>query len=85
MASRLRMQGVRAPLSRPSERHHAGLQRGGRRPEGGGLISGPCRSDLHGRPWLSSCRMKVVGWGMVLVIGVWLGRAGGEGAPPDAA
>ena len=85
MASRLRMQGMRAPLLRPWERYHVGRQRGGRRPEGGGPISGPCRSDLHGRPWLSSCRMKVVGWGMVLVIGVWLGRAGGEGAPPDAA
>jgi hypothetical protein len=85
MASRWRMQGVRAPLSRPSERHHAGRQRGGRRPAGGGLISGHCCSGFNGRPWLSSSRMKLVGRGMVLVLGVWLGRAGGEGAPPDAA
>jgi hypothetical protein len=85
MASRWRMQDVRAALSRPSKRHHAGRQRGGRRPEGGGLISGLSRSGLHSRPWLSSCRMKVVGWGMVEVLGAWLGRAGGEGAPPDAA
>ena len=85
MASRLRMQGVRAPLSRPSERHHAGLQRGGRRPEGGGPISRLSRSGLNGRSWLSSSRMKVVGRGMVEALGAWLGRAGGEGAPPDAA
>ena len=85
MASRLCMQGVRAALSRPSERHHAGRPRGGRWPAGGGLISRLCRSDLNGRPWLSSCRMKVVGRGVVLAMGVWLGRAGGEGAPPDAA
>ena len=76
MASYRHVQDVRATLSRPSKRHDAGLQRGGRRPAGGGLIS---------RPWLSSCRMKVVGWGMVEALGVWLGRAGGEGAPPDAA
>ena len=85
MASRWRMQGVRAPLLRPWERYHVGRQRGGRRPKGGGLISGPCCSGLHARLWLSSSRMKVGGRGMVLVIGVWLGRAGGEGAPPDAA
>ncbi len=85
MASRLHMQGVRASLSRPSQRQHAGRPRGGRRPAGGGLISGPCCSGLNSRPWLSSSRMKVVGRGMVLTMGVWLGRAGGEGAPPDAA
>jgi hypothetical protein len=85
MASRWRMQDVRAPLSRPSKRHHAGRRRGGRRPAGGGLISGLSRSGLNSRPWLSSSRMKVVGRGMVLLMGVWLGRVGGEGAPPDAA
>ena len=85
MASHTRLQDVGAPLSRPSERHDAGLQRGGRRPAGGGLISGPCCSGLNARPWLSSSRMKVVGRGMVLALGEWLGRAGGEGAPPDAA
>ena len=85
MASRLRMQDVRAALSRPSKNHRAGRHRGGRRPAGGGLISGPCCSGLNGRPWLSSSRMMVVGRGMVLAMGVWLGRAGGEGAPPDAA
>ncbi len=84
MASHLLMQGVRAALSRPWERHHAGRQRGGR-PAGGGLISGPSRPGFNGRPWLSSFRMKVAGRGMVLVLGEWLGRAGGEGAPPDAA
>jgi len=85
MASHTRLQDVEASLSRPSQRHHAGRHRGGRRPEGGGPISRLSRSGLNGRSWLSSSRMKVVGWGMVLVIGVWLGRAGGEGAPPDAA
>ena len=85
MASHTRLRNVGAPLSRPSKRHDAGLQRGGRRPAGGGLISGLSRSGLNSRPWLSSCRMKVAGWGMVEVVGVWLGRAGGEGAPPDAA
>ena len=85
MASRLRMQGVRATLSRPWKKHHGGRRRGGRWPEGGGLISGPSRSGFNGRPWLSSSRMKVAGWGMVLAMGAWLGRAGGEGAPPDAA
>ena len=85
MASRWRMQGVRAPLLRPWGRYHVGRQRGGRWPAGGGLISGPSRSGHNSRPWLSSCRMKVVGRGMVEVVGVWLGRAGGEGAPPDAA
>ena len=85
MASYRHVQDVRAILSRPSKRHDAGLQRGGRRPAGGGLISGLSRSGLNSRPWLSSCRMKVVGRGMVLLMGEWLGRAGGEGAPPDAA
>ena len=85
MASQTRVQDVRMALSRPSKNHDAGRPRGGRWPEGGGLISGPCRSGLNCCPWLSSSCMKVVGWGMVLVLGVWLGRAGGEGAPPDAA
>ena len=85
MASRLRMQDVRASLSRPSKQYHVGRQRGERWPAGGGLISGPCCSGLNSRPWLSSSRMKVVGRGMVVLMGVWLGRAGGEGAPPDAA
>ena len=85
MASYTLVQDVGVSLSRPSKKHDAGRQRGGRRPEGGGLISGPCCSGLNGRPRLSSSRMKVVGRGMVLLMGVWLGRAGGEGAPPDAA
>ena len=85
MASRLRMQGMRAPLLRPWERYHVGRQRGGRWPAGGGLISGLSRSGFNARPWLSSSRMKAAGWGMVLAMGAWLGRAGGEGAPPDAA
>jgi len=85
MASCLRMQDVRAALSRPSKNHRAGRHRGGRWPAGGGLIAGLSRSGSNSRPWLSSSRMKVVGRGMVLLMGEWLGRAGGEGAPPDAA
>src|SRR4051794_15360449 len=80
MASYRHVQDVRATLSRPSKRHDAGLQRGGRWPEGGSPISGLSRSDLNCRSWLSSCRKKVVGRGMVEALGVWLGRAGGEGA-----
>jgi hypothetical protein len=85
MASHRRIQGVGASLSRPSKKHQAERQRGGRWPEGGGPISRPCCSEHHGRPWQSSSRIKLVGRGMVLVVGAWLGRAGGEGAPPDAA
>ena len=85
MASQTHVQDVGTAFSRPWKHHDAGRQRGGRRPEGGGLISGPCRCEYRGCPQLSSSRMKVVGWGVVLVMGVWLGRAGGEGAPPDAA
>ena len=85
MASHTPVQDVGAALSRPSKRHQAGKQRGGRRPAGGGLISRLSRPEYHARPWLSSCRKKVVGRGMVLAVGGWLGRAGGEGAPPDAA
>ena len=85
MASYRHVQGMGAALSRPWKQHHAGRQRGGRRPAGGGPISRLCRSHHHGRPWLSTSRKKVVGRGMVLAMGVWLGRAGGEGAPPDAA
>ena len=85
MASHTRVQDVRTAPSRPSKKHDAGLQRGGRWPEGGGPISRPCRCEYHGRSWLSSSRMKVVGRGVAEVLGVWLGRAGGEGAPPDAA
>ena len=85
MASHTRLQDVGAPLSRPSKNHHAGRRQGGRWPAGGGPISGPCCSGLNARSWLSSSRLKVVGRGMVLALGAWLGRAGGEGAPPDAA
>ena len=85
MASQALVQDVRAALSRSWKHYYAGRRRGGRRPAGGGLISGPCCYNLNCRPWLSSSRMKVVGRGMVLTMGVWLGRAGGEGAPPDAA
>ena len=85
MASQTHVQDVGAALSRPPKKHHAGRQRGGRRPAGGGAISRLSRSGLHCRSWQSSCRMKVVGRGLVLAVGAWLGRAGGEGAPPDAA
>ncbi len=85
MASQTHVQDVGAALSRPPKKHQAERQRGGRRPEGGGLISRLCCPHHHCCPRLSWSRMKVVGWGMVEVVGVWLGRAGGEGAPPDAA
>jgi hypothetical protein len=85
MASQTHVQDVGTALSRPWKHHDVGRQRGGRWPEGGGPISRLCRSQHHSRPWLSSCRMKVAGWGMVEIVGGWLGRAGGEGAPPDAA
>jgi len=78
------VQDVEAFLSRPWKRHQVGRQRGGRRPVGGGPISRLSRFAYHGRTWLSSSRMKAVGGGMVAV-GGWLGRAGGGGAPPDAA
>src|SRR5205814_2004034 len=60
MASQTHVQDVGAALSRPWKKHHVGGHRGGRWPAGGGPISGPCRSGLNGRPWLSSCRMKAV-------------------------
>jgi hypothetical protein len=85
MASHRRIQDMRAAQSRPLKKHQARRQQGGRRPEGGGLISRLCCSDLNGRSWLSSSHIKVVGRGMVEAVGAWLGRAGGEGAPPDAA
>ncbi len=85
MASHTRVQGVGVALSRPSKKHHIGKQRGGRRPEGGGSISRLSRSGFNGRFWLSSSHNRMVGRGLVLVMGAWLGRAGGEGAPPDAA
>ena len=85
MASHLRVQNVRAALSRPLKRHQVGKQRGGRWPEGGGPISRLSRSGLNSRSWQSSSRNKWVGRGLVLAVGAWLGRAGGEGAPPDAA
>jgi len=36
-------------------------------------------------PWQFSSCTKLVGRRVAVVMGVWLGRAGGEGAPPDAA
>jgi len=85
MASRTHIQDVGAAFSRPLKRHQGGKQRGGRRPEGGGSISRLSRSGFNGRCWLSSSDNRMVGRGLVLAMGVWLGRAGGEGAPPDAA
>jgi hypothetical protein len=41
MASQIRVQDVKTALSRPSRSYHAGRPWGGRRPAGGGLISGP--------------------------------------------
>jgi len=63
MASYTRLRDVGASLSRPSKKHQAERYRGGRWPEGGGPISGLSRSDLNGRSWLSSCRMKLGGAG----------------------
>jgi len=85
MASQRRVQDVGAFLSRSWKHHHAGGQRGGRRPEGGGPISRLSRSASHGRSWQSSSHRKLMGRGVVLAVGWWLGRAGGGGAPPDAA
>ena len=85
MASHTPMQDVGAALSRPWKQHHAGGQRGGRQPAGGGPISRLSRSGFYYRTWQTSFRNRVVGWGLVLAMGEWLGRAGGVGAPPDAA
>ena len=85
MASQTPVQDVGASLSRPWKHHQTGRQRGGRRPVGGAPISRLFRFASHGRSWQSSSHMKLVGRGFVLAVGAWLGRAGGEGAPPDAA
>jgi len=85
MASQTPVQDVGAFLSRPWKRYQVGRQRGGRWPEGGGPISRLSRSEHHGRSWQSSSYMKLMGLGVVLAVGWWLGRTGGEGAPPDAA
>jgi len=85
MASQARVQDVRAALLPPWKRNDAGKQRGGRWPEGGGPISRRSRFGLNGRTWQFSFRNRMVGRGLVLAMGAWLGRAGGEGAPPDAA
>ena len=89
MANEKRREDVRAFLSRPSSNDQAGRRRGGRWPEGrrpdlwplhmaGTLPPGCAIPGTRG--WgmaLSAC------WGAVKTVG--LGRAGGEGAPPDAA
>ena len=85
MASYSPVQGVGIAFSRSWKRHQGGRQRGGRRPAGGGPISRRSRSGLYCRSWLCSSRNRMVGRGMVEALEVWLGRAGGEGAPPDAA
>ena len=85
MASHTPMQDVGAALPRPWKQHQIGRRRGGRRPAGGGPISRLSRSGLNSRSWQSSFRNKWVGRGLVEALGAWLGRAGGEGAPPDAA
>jgi hypothetical protein len=85
MASHTSVQDVGASLSCSWKRHQVGRQRGGRWPEGGGPISRLSRTEQHGRSWQSSSHRKLMGWGVVLVVGGWLGRTGGEGAPPDAA
>jgi hypothetical protein len=85
MACQRRAQDVGDALSRPWKHHQVGQQRGGRRPVGGGSISRLSRSEHHGRSWQSSSHIKLVGRGMMLAVGWWVGRAGGVGAPPDAA
>jgi hypothetical protein len=88
MASQRPVQDVGAALSRPWKRHYVGRprgERGGRWPVGGGPISRLSCLAFHGCSWLSSSHLKLVGRGMVVVVGGRLGRAGGGGAPPDAA
>ncbi len=85
MSSHVSSQDVKASLSRPWKRDHAGRQRSGRWPEGGGPISRLSRSEDPSRPWQASSYNKRVGRRVAVVMGGWLGRAGGEGAPPDAA
>jgi hypothetical protein len=85
MASYTPVQDVGAFLSRPSKHHQVGRQRDGRWPEGGGPISRLSRSASHGSTWQSTSHKKLMGRGVVLAVGWWLGRTGGEGAPPDAA
>ena len=90
MANDRRREDVRAFLSRPSTKHQAGRRRvgkgrpAGRRPDlwpldmAGTLAPGCAVPGTRG--WgmaLSAC------WGAVKTVG--LGRADGEGAPPDAA
>jgi hypothetical protein len=80
-----RVSSVRACLSRPWKRGHAGRPRGGRWPAGGGPISRLARAEHPSRLWQVSSHNTRVGRRVAVVMGVWLGRAGGEGAPPDVA
>ncbi len=88
MASHAPVRDIGTYLSRLWKQHSVGRprgERGGRWPAGGGTISGLSCSASHGRTWQSSFHKKLVGRGMVLAVGAWLGRTGGVGAPPDAA
>ncbi|MFL5627597.1 MAG: hypothetical protein ACJ788_18620 [Ktedonobacteraceae bacterium] len=89
MASHVKYQDVGVCLSCPSKRENGAVRRRGRRPEGRWPYLWPIRAcavtpptccHAPGRRWgvaLSAC------WGAVKAVG--LGRAGGVGAPPDAA
>src|SRR5207244_141457 len=90
MASHVSSQDVGVPLSRPSKGENGRVQREERRPVGGRPDLSPLRAATPTLP--SSCHCPgrwrwgvALGacWGAVKAVG--LGRAGGEGAPPDAA
>ena len=90
MASYVSSQGVGESLFCPSEGENARVRHGERRPVGGGLISRPSVPLLSCFPLAILSQAGGGGgwlWGRVGERGsaVGLGRAGGEGAPPDAA
>ena len=89
MASYVSDQDREADLSCPSKCKNSGLRRGVRRPAGGGLISRLSVPLLFCFPLAVLSQVGGCGVGLSWVGGVvkavGLGRAGGEGAPPDAA
>ena len=90
MASHVSYQDVGDTLSRSSKRENGAVRWGGRRPEGRPAYLSPLRA-CAATP-AACCPLPAKGrWGMALgacwgaVKAVGLGRAGGVGAPPDAA